>query len=90
MLRLARPLMREIAEELSINVGLAVADAGEMIYLDLLPAETGSACCVAPPGVGVAIAETALGRAWIAAVNPQTRGDAFEAFAGRTERAGRP
>ena len=36
VLRMARPLMREIAEELSINVGLAVADAGEMIYLSLI------------------------------------------------------
>jgi DNA-binding IclR family transcriptional regulator len=81
VLRLARPLMREIAEELSINVGLAVADAGEMIYLDSFRRNRLGVLRRATWGGRLPIAETALGRAWIAAVNPQTRGDAFEAFA---------
>lgn len=81
VLRLARPLMREIAEELSINVGLAVADAGEMIYLDSFRRNRLGVLRRATWGGRLPIAETALGRAWIAAVNPQARGDAFEAFA---------
>ena len=81
VLRLARPLMREIAEELSINVGLAVADAGEMIYLDSFRRNRLGVLRRATWGGRLPIAETALGRAWIAAVTPQARGDAFEAFA---------
>ena len=81
VLRLARPLMREIAEELSINVGLAVADAGEMIYLDSFRRNRLGVLRRAAWGGRLPIAETALGRAWVAAVRPQVRADAFEAFA---------
>lgn len=81
VLRLARPLMREIAEELSINVGLAVADAGEMIYLDSFRRSRLGVLRRATWGGRLPIAETALGRAWIAAASPQARAGAFDAFA---------
>ena len=72
--------MREIAEELSINVGLAVADAGEMIYLDSFRRSRLGVLRRATWGGRLPIAETALGRAWVAAVRPQVRADAFESF----------
>lgn len=82
VLRLARPLMREIAEELSINVGLAVADAGDMIYLDSVRRSRMGVLRRAAWGGRLPIAETALGRAWIAGVAPSVRAEAFAAFAG--------
>lgn len=81
VLRLARPLMREIAEALSINVGLAVADAGEMIYLESFRRSRLGVLRRATWGGRLPIAETALGRAWVAAVRPPVRADAFESFA---------
>jgi DNA-binding IclR family transcriptional regulator len=81
VLSLARPLMREIAEELSINVGLAVADAGDMIYLDSVRRSRLGVLRRAAWGGRLPIAETALGRAWVAGVAPTVRADAFESFA---------
>jgi DNA-binding IclR family transcriptional regulator len=66
VLQTALPLMREVAEGLRINVGLAVADAGEMIYLDSVRKSRLGLFRHVQAGSRLPIAETALGRAWLA------------------------
>ena len=66
VLRLATPLMTALARRLRINVGLAVRDGDEMVYLELVRFNTKGSQRSVVSGQRVPIELTALGRAWLA------------------------
>ncbi len=61
----ALPLMREVAETHGLNVGLAVHDAGEMVYLDSVRRSRRELFRQVGPGSRTPLELTALGRAWL-------------------------
>lgn len=81
VLAAALPLMREIAEGLYINVGLAVADAGDMIYLDSVRKSRLGLFRHVVSGSRVPLAETALGRAWLAGIGAEARDQVLQRLA---------
>jgi DNA-binding IclR family transcriptional regulator len=66
VLRLATPLMTALARRLRINVGLAVRDGDEMVYLESVRFNAKGAQRSVVSGQRVPIELTALGRAWLA------------------------
>lgn len=66
LLRVSTPPMAALARRLRINVGLAVRDGDEMVYLDSARFNTRGAQRSIVPGHRVPIELTALGRAWLA------------------------
>jgi DNA-binding IclR family transcriptional regulator len=66
VLKAALPLMREIAEGQRINVGLAVADGTEMVYLESVRRHRGSAFRHIAGGSRIPMELTSLGRAHLA------------------------
>ena len=72
-IRLAEPLMRKTSEKLKLNVGLAVADRLEMVYLESIRYTKNIALRTVAAGQRVPIERTSLGRAWIAQLDPDTR-----------------
>ncbi|MFT3799636.1 MAG: helix-turn-helix domain-containing protein [Burkholderiaceae bacterium] len=73
ILKLALPAMRGVADKLSTNVGLAVEDWGDMVYLDSIRRNRLGLFRRALPGTRIPVAETALGRAWLAAQDERDR-----------------
>ncbi len=73
ILKLALPHMRGVADRLSTNVGLAVEDWGDMVYLDSIRRNRLGLFRRALPGMRIPVAETALGRAWLAALDEHDR-----------------
>jgi DNA-binding IclR family transcriptional regulator len=73
VLETALPLMREVAEGLRINVGLAVADDGEMIYLESVRRSRLGVFRHVVSGSRLPIEATALGRAWLSGVGEGER-----------------
>ena len=72
-LRLIEPLMRKASEKLKLNVGLAVADRFEMVYLESIRYTKNIALRTVASGQRVPIERTSLGRAWIASLDPSSR-----------------
>ena len=72
-IRLAEPLMRKASEKLKLNVGLAVADRFEMVYLESIRYTKNVALRTVASGQRVPIERTSLGRAWIAQLDSQSR-----------------
>ena len=72
-LRVAEPLMRKTSEKLKLNVGLAVADRTEMIYLESIRYRKNIALRTVASGQRVPIEQTSLGHAWIANLEPHAR-----------------
>lgn len=72
VLQAAAPMMRGVAERLRINVGLAVADRDEMVYLESVRYNRRVALRNVVAGQRVPIELTSLGRAYLAAA-PETR-----------------
>lgn len=72
-IRLAEPLMRKVSEKLKLNVGLAVADRLEMVYLESIRYTKNVALRAVASGQRVPIERTSLGRAWIAQLDPHSR-----------------
>lgn len=68
----ALPLMREVAQEHHVNVGLAVADQVEMVYLVSIRHSQDSVSKLrrVTPGTRVPIDRTAVGQAYLAALPP--------------------
>jgi DNA-binding IclR family transcriptional regulator len=66
LLAVATPLMRAEAEKRRINVGLAVADRDEMVYLDSVRSSRRVAWRNVVAGQRVPMELTSLGRAWLA------------------------
>ncbi|MFM1987656.1 MAG: hypothetical protein RJA99_613 [Pseudomonadota bacterium] len=81
VLQIALPLMREIADGLRINVGLAVADDGDVIYLDSVRKSRLGLFRHVVPGSRLPIAETALGRAWLGGLTEPARRAAMASLA---------
>lgn len=77
------PLMRALAEKLRINVGLALPDRDEMVYLESVRYNRRVALRNVVAGQRVPMELTSLGRAWLA-VAPAARREALLAqFAAR-------
>jgi len=83
VLETALPFMREVADGLRINVGLAVADGDDMIYLESVRKSRLGLFRHVVSGSRLPIAETALGRAWLAGVGADTRQAALRGLAPR-------
>lgn len=79
----ALPLMRGVAEAERVNVGLAVADGTEMIYLDSVRRERSRTHLPAPPGSRLPMELTAVGRAYLAAISEEERAEHYERLAAR-------
>jgi len=78
VLRIATPVMTALARRLRINVGLAVRDGDDMVYLESVRSNDKGAQRSVVSGQRVPIELTALGRAWLA-VAPEAERTAFTA-----------
>ena len=76
VLRIATPAMTALARRLRINVGLAVRDGDDMVYLESVRFNTKGAQRAVVSGQRVPVELTALGRAWLAAA-PEFERQAF-------------
>ena len=72
-IKIAEPLMRKASEKLKLNIGLAVADRLEMVYLESIRYTKNIALRAVAAGQRVPIERTSLGRAWIAKLDPNSR-----------------
>jgi DNA-binding IclR family transcriptional regulator len=77
----AVPLMRKVAEAERVNVGLAVPDGAEMVYLDSIRRERSRTHLPAPPGSRLPIEHTAAGRAYLAIVPDEQRAQHYARLA---------
>ncbi|QIL80174.1 helix-turn-helix domain-containing protein [Diaphorobacter sp. HDW4A] len=72
-LEMALPHMRALAEGRRVNVGLAVADRSEMVYLDSVRLSRLGIFRRLSPGSRIPIAQTSLGCAYLAGMAPVQR-----------------
>ena len=72
-LQVAAPLMREVAAAHRINVGLAVADRDEMVYLESVRYSRRVSLRSVVAGQRVPMELTSLGRAWLAVAPAERR-----------------
>jgi DNA-binding IclR family transcriptional regulator len=80
VLQIASPLMRKEAETRKINVGLAVADRSEMVYLESVRYSHRVSWRNVVAGQRVPMELTSLGRAWLAAATSEERRALFRVF----------
>ena len=73
---MAAPAMAVLARRLHINVGLAVRDGDDMVYLESVRFNAKGSQRSVVSGQRVPIELTALGRAWLA-VSPQSERQSF-------------
>lgn len=73
VLQVAAPLMRSVAEKLKVNVGLAVADRDEMVYLESVRYNRKVSLRNVVAGQRVPIELTSLGRAYLAVTSDLRR-----------------
>ena len=83
VLQVAAPRMRAVAEKLRINVGLAVADRSEMLYLESIRYTKKASLRSVVSGQRVPIALTSLGRAWLAVAPAARRAELLKEFEAR-------
>jgi len=83
VLQVAAPRMRAVAEKLRINVGLAVADRSEMLYLESIRYNKKASLRSVVSGQRVPIELTSLGRAWLAAAPEARRVELLKEFEAR-------
>ena len=83
VLAVAGPLMRSEAEKRKINVGLAVADREEMVYLESVRYSRRVAWRNVVAGQRVPMELTSLGRAWLAAADEPVRKRLLTSFKAR-------
>ena len=76
ILRVARPVMRAIAEKLQVDVFLALSEGMEMMIVEYCSARTEAAEFGA--GSLIPLAQTAAGRAWLWAQRPVIQGEYIE------------
>lgn len=81
LLQQAAPRMRQLAEKLRINVGLARADRAEMVYLESIRYNRRASLRKVVSGQRVPVELTSLGRAWLAVAMPAVRQRLFDEFA---------
>ncbi len=72
-LKLVEPLMRKASEKYKLNVGLAIADRMEMVYLESVRYTKNIALRTVVAGQRVPIERTSLGMAWIATLKWDAR-----------------
>ena len=80
-LDLALPLMRTLAEVRRLNVGLAVLDDAEMVYLDSVRLSRLGVFRRMVPGSRIPVATTALGRACLSAMESGDQARVMDALA---------
>jgi DNA-binding IclR family transcriptional regulator len=80
VLQAASPMMRAVAEKKKINVGLAVADREEMVYLESIRYNRKSTLRTVVAGQRVPIELTSLGRAYLAVVSEAQRKELLSQF----------
>lgn len=73
VLKAATPLMREASQKLRVNVGLASADRGEMVYLESIRYNRKASLRTIVAGQRVPIELTSLGRAYLATLRADAR-----------------
>lgn len=76
ILQTAAPLMRKLAEDMQINVGLATIDHDEMVYLESVRYNKKVSLRSVVAGQRVPVERTSLGRAYLASI-PQDERDAL-------------
>jgi DNA-binding IclR family transcriptional regulator len=80
VLQIADPLMRKEAEQRKINVGLAVADRDEMVYLESVRYSRRVSWRNVVAGQRVPMELTSLGRAWLAVAADEQRRSLMDQF----------
>lgn len=85
VLATAGPMMRETAEKMRINVGLAVADREEMVYLESVRYARRVSLRNVVAGQRVPMELTSLGRAWMSQASESMRRALFERFEARRQ-----
>lgn len=80
VLKIASPLIRAEAEKRKINVGLAVADQGDMVYLESVRYSHRVAWRNVVAGQRVPMELTSLGRAWLSVAPAEVTSPLFELF----------
>lgn len=83
LVQLAAPLMREAANELRVNVGLAAADRDEMIYLESIRLSRKNTPRTVQTGQRVPMEFTSLGRAYLATIAAHKRQALMDQFKSR-------
>lgn len=83
LLQAAAPLMRALAQELRVNVGLAVADRDEMVYLESVRYHSKPSLRTVVAGQRIPMELTSLGRAYLAAAPEQARAGLMAHFRAR-------
>lgn len=83
VLRVAAPMMIELATRLKVNVGLAVADGDEMVYLESFRYNRRPSLRTVVTGQRVPMELTSLGRAYLAAASPARARQLMAGFARR-------
>jgi len=80
ILPVAVPLMKHVSDKLRVNVGLAVADGDEMLYLHAVRRRDVSVPRLTAAGRRTPIEMTSLGRAYLATLAPQERSVLLKTF----------
>lgn len=83
LVRVAAPLMRQVARHLQVNVGLAAADGDEMVYLESIRLGARKSPRTIASGQRLPMELTALGRAALAAQDEASRRALLEQFQAR-------
>ena len=86
VLTVAAPLMRRLAEQERINVGLAAPDRGEMVYLESIRYARRVSFRTVVSGQRVPMELTSLGRAWLATCPSAERAALEAVFKARRQR----
>jgi DNA-binding IclR family transcriptional regulator len=73
ILKVVAPIMREVSQDLKVNVGIAVADELEMIYLESIRYTRRVAYRNVVAGLRIPIELTSMGRAWLSTLSPAGR-----------------
>lgn len=80
LLHLAAPLMEEVARRERINVGIALADRDEMVYLESIRLSRRKSLRTIMPGQRIPMETTSLGRAWLATLDDAQRAPLYRGF----------
>lgn len=84
VLKVATPMMVELAMRHKINVGLAVADGDEMVYLESFRYNRRQSLRTVVSGQRIPMALTSLGRAYLATLTPEDFSRMLAVFAGKS------
>lgn len=83
VLKIATPLMTAVAMRYKINVGLAVADEGDMVYLESFRYSRRQSLRTIVRGLRIPMALTSLGRAYLATLPAECLDRTMSEMAGR-------